>query len=82
MTITKPEHEVAYQDMVNLVRKHADKLAALELLAIGANMLGKLAAMQDQRITTPSRAMHVIASNVEIGNQQAIEELMKSKGQG
>lgn len=44
----KPEHEVAYQDLAKLIRKHADKVTSLELLAIGANMIGKLVALQDQ----------------------------------
>lgn len=30
----KPEHEVAYQDLVALVSKHADKLSALDILAV------------------------------------------------
>jgi hypothetical protein len=77
---TAPEHEVAYQDIHALVSKHADKLSALELLAIAANMLGKLVAMQDQRTVTPAMAMEVVARNIEHGNKQVLDPIMQSKG--
>lgn len=79
--MAKPEHEVAYQDLVALMGKHADKLTALELLAIGANMVGKLIAMQDQRTTTPAMAMEVVAKNIEFANQDIIRSLA-TKTQG
>jgi hypothetical protein len=78
--IAKPEHEVAYQDIVQLVRKHADKLTPAELLAVAANMLGKLMAMQDQRTMTPGRAMEIVADNIECGNQELLDQLMQSRG--
>ena len=76
----KPEHEVAYQDLVALVSKHADKMTAMEILAVAANMVGKLAAMQDQRKMTPEAVMELIAQNVEVGNKTVIDELAKSEG--
>jgi hypothetical protein len=77
----KPEHEVAYQDLANLLRKHADKLSSLEMLAVGANMVGKLIALQDQRTVTPELAMKVVAANIEMGNQHLIGALVaKSDG--
>lgn len=75
---TRPEHEVAYADLCALVNKHAAKLSALELLAVAANMLGKLVAMQDQRAVTPQEAMKVVANNLELGNRQVIEQLSKT----
>lgn len=80
LKLAKPEHEVAYQDLCALIRKHADKLSAIELLAVASNMLGKLVAMQDQRTTTPSEAMEVVAQNLEHGNAQVLEQLAQSKG--
>lgn len=76
--LAKPEHEIAYQDLVALVRKHADKLTSLELLAVASNMLGKLVAMQDQRTITPTMAMDVVAKNIEYGNKNLIEELERN----
>jgi len=78
--LAKSEHEVAYQDLCKLVSKHADKLSSLELLAVAANMLGKLVAMQDQRTCSPSVAMEVVAQNIEHGNKQVLEELSQTKG--
>jgi hypothetical protein len=78
--ITKREHEVAYQDVCALVNKHADKLTSLELLAVAANMIGKLVALQDQRKVTPKKAMEVVAKNLELGNAQVLEQLSASQG--
>lgn len=77
---TKPEHEVAYQDLCALMNKHADKLSAIELLAVASNMLGKLLAMQDQRITSVDLAKETMVRNIEHGNKQAVDQLMKSEG--
>ena len=76
----KPKHEIAYQDICQLVNKHANSLSALELLAIAANMLGKLVALQDQRTVTPTMAMDVVIKNIELGNKQVLDQLDQSKG--
>lgn len=76
----KPEHEVAYQDLAALIRKHADKMTALEVLAVAANMVGKIIAMQDQRTTTPAVAMAIVAENIEYGNKQMLDLLAGSEG--
>lgn len=78
----KPEHEVAYQDLCALVSKHAHKLSSLELLAVAANMIGKLIAMQDQRTVTREIAMETVLHNLEYGNQTVVEQLSSSKGRG
>lgn len=77
---TKSEHEVAYQELVALVRRHAGKLSSLELLAVAANMVGKLVAMQDQRTVTPAEAMDVVLKNMEHGNQQVVTQLEQHQG--
>lgn len=78
--IAKPEHEVAYQELAALLHRHAERLSGLELLAIVANMIGKMVAMQDQRTVTPEMAMEIVARNIEVGNQQVIDLLAKSEG--
>ena len=80
MRLAKEEHEVAYQDLCALVEKHAGKISALELLAVAANMLGKLIALQDQRTLTSEMAMEIVAINIEKGNQQALDQVTKSEG--
>lgn len=77
--ISKPEHEVTYQELIQLMRQHGD-VSALEMLAIASNLVGKLVAMQDQAAVTPEKAMEVVAKNIEIGNRQAVAELAKPIG--
>lgn len=80
LQVANPEHEIAYQDLVALVRKHAEHLSSMEMLAIAANMLGKLCALQDQRQFTPAMVMEIVVQNVEEGNRQAIAQVQQSKG--
>lgn len=70
------EHEVAYQDIVAMMSKHGDKVSAEDLLAISANAVGKILAMQDQRTMTPERGMKIIARNIESGNAQMLSEVL------
>ena len=57
----KPQHEAFYQDLAALLHKHTEHLSALEMLAVAANMVGKIVAYQDQRIVTPEAAMRTVA---------------------
>lgn len=72
---SKPEHEIAYQDLCALITKHAGKLTPQEILAVAGNMVGKLIAMQDQRTLTPAMAMEIVANNIEAGNQDVLRQL-------
>lgn len=78
--MTSPEHEVAYQEICKLVNKHGDSVSSLELLAIAANMVGKLIALQDQRTVTTDYAMYVVLENLSYGNMQALEQISSTKG--
>jgi hypothetical protein len=83
IVIPKPEHEVVYKELSALVSKHAHEVDALVVLAIAANMVGKLIAMQDQRKHTTDKIMHMVGQNIEMGNQQVLAELMgEAKGNG
>jgi hypothetical protein len=75
-----PEHEATYQEMAALMGRHGDAVTAEEMLAIGANMVGKLMALQDQRIMTRERALEIVIKNIEAGNQQVVAQLLQSKG--
>ena len=72
----KPEHEVAYLELGELVGRHAREMTALEMLAVAANMVGKLVAMQDQSKVSPERVMETVARNVELGNRQVLDALL------
>ena len=76
----KPEHEATYQELTALIRRHSDEMTSLEVLAIAANMVGKLIAMQDQRTVTPGSAMEVVIRNIEYGNQQVLAEISNTQG--
>ena len=77
--LAKPEHEVAYQDLVALMRRHADKMTAEEMLAVGGNMLGKMIAMQDRATMSPDRALQIVSLNIQEGNDQVLA--MHAKGE-
>jgi hypothetical protein len=77
---TTAQHEISYQEVVALLNRHAGKLDAVEVLAIAANMVGKLVALQDQRRYSPEQAMEIVAKNIEEGNAQALQEVKLSKG--
>lgn len=78
--LTGPQHEAFYQDLVKLLNKHTAHLSAEEMLAISANVVGKLVAYQDQRTMTSDRALDIVSRNIEIGNEHARAELMNTKG--
>lgn len=78
--VAKPEHEVVYQDLCKLIARHAEKMTPLEVLAVAANMVGKLVAMQDQRKTSVAMAMEVVSRNIEVGNKAVIDQLVNSNG--
>lgn len=75
-----PRHEIAFQEIADLLKRHAGHLSGMEILAIAANMVGKLIAMQDQRTETVDRVMKTVSANIEMGNQQALAELSKTVG--
>lgn len=80
VSMAKPEHEIAFQDIVALWSRHADKLDAIDLLAIAANALGKLVALQDQRKFTSEQIMAMVAENIALGNKQVLEQLSQTVG--
>lgn len=74
------DHEALYQDLVGVLKKHAGKLSAVEMLAVAANMVGKMIALQDQRALTPQQAMTIVADNIQHGNRAVIESLLADSG--
>jgi hypothetical protein len=78
--LAEPEHEATYQELLELVNRRAGELTPLEILAVAANVVGKLIAMQDLRTTTPELAMSTVIQNIEFGNHQMIEQLERAEG--
>lgn len=72
-------HRAFMEDLKGTLAKNVN-LSAAEMLAISAQFVGMLVAAQDQAKYTPEAAMQMVASNIEIGNKQAIEGLLSSQG--
>lgn len=68
-------HRAFLADLKTAMKPYAD-LSAAEMLAIVSQLVGNLIALQDQRTMTPDRAMAIVAGNIEIGNQEALRELL------
>lgn len=73
-------HRLFRSDAIELLRKHAGHLDAKDMLALSAHLVGQILAMQDQRTIVPKTAMEIVARNIEIGNQEAINQVADSKG--
>ena len=73
----RPEHQVVYDELYQLIKRHAGTLTPMDLRAVASNMVGKLVALQDQSKVTPEMAMRVVGHNIEAGNRQAFEDAAK-----
>ena len=60
--------------MIAALKKHGDKLSAVEMLALVSHLVGHLIALQDQRKVTPDLALKLVKENIERGNKEAIAE--------
>lgn len=77
--IADEKHEAAYQDVVALLKRHPE-LTAPAMLALAANLVGKLMALQDQRQYSVDACLEIIQMNMELGNKQMVDQLLSSKG--
>jgi hypothetical protein len=74
-----PETKVLFEELTELIRRH-QHISAYELLAVAANMVGKLIALQDQRVVSPELAIETVMRNIEMGNKEALSMLEKPQG--
>lgn len=83
MTDTPPAPVVTFHDATPEMRDLMTALKAtlvgrnsmptMHVLAIASQFIGNLIALQDRAICTPEIAMIVVAKNIEVGNQMAVE---------
>jgi hypothetical protein len=73
--VTSPAHEVAYLEICALLQRNADQMTAVEVLAVAANLVGKLIAMQDRSTMTVPEALAIVTANMELGNEQATRQM-------
>lgn len=69
-------HHAFHKDATELLRKHADSLSAMEMLALTSHLVGQVLALQDQRVMTKEAAIQVIMDNIEAGNVSVIDSLL------
>ena len=70
-----PEHGALYVELCELLAKHHPDVSSDQMLAIAANLVGKLIAMQDPRVITPQAAMLIVVENITIGNREILDQL-------
>lgn len=76
---TTAQHEALRLELLALIQKHVpENFTPLELLAITANTLGQILAMQDQRLMSSDQYMQVVVKNMEIGNAHVIEQMLNA----
>ena len=69
-----------HADIAALIKRHLTPDTPQRVLAIAAQVVGQVLAMQDQRTMSTNRAMQVIIANIEIGNRGVIDSLSDTKG--
>lgn len=74
-----PQHKAFRDDLIAVLRKYPD-MQADEILAISSYFVGQIIALQDQRKMTPEKAMKIVASNIEAGNQHTMKEVLSAGG--
>lgn len=68
---TAPRHEELRNAMIEAMRPFED-VPAVEQLAVLSVFVGQLIALQDSTRYTPQRIMELVASNIELGNANAL----------
>jgi hypothetical protein len=67
-------------DICALIARHLIPDTPERCLAIAAQVVGQVLAMQDQRKMTTDQAMSIVIANIETGNQAVIANLHATKG--
>jgi hypothetical protein len=75
-------HQAFRTDCLAVLRRHAGKLSAQEMLALSAHLVGSIIAMQDHHNMTPDMAMDIVHSNMAMGNAEAVEEMLNGPAAG
>lgn len=76
----QPQYKEYNDAMIAVLAQFKDKLSSMEMLAIASNFVGRLIALQDQRNVTKEMAMDIVGKNIEAGNAEMINSLLRSEG--
>lgn len=75
----KEDHENFRLALIQALRGF-DGLSPQELLAISAQFVGQLMAMQDQKSMTPAMAIELVIKNIQIGNNSVVDQVKTPVG--
>lgn len=73
-------HQEFNDAMKAVLVQFKDRLSGMEMLAVASHLVGVLIAVQDQRAVTREMALELVSQNIEAGNAEAINGLLKSEG--
>jgi hypothetical protein len=74
------QHNIYLTALKQCLGEPADKLPLEEILAVTSQFVGNLTAMMDQRQYDSSRVMKLVAGNIKIGNDAAVQQLLNAEG--
>lgn len=66
--------------MKEVLGRFENRLGAMEMLAVASHLVGVLVALQDQNKVTPAMAMELVASNIQVGNAEALNCIENPEG--
>ena len=75
-------HQAFFHEFIALLDKHSGDLDSTIMLCLASQVVGQLAAHQDQRKYTPEMIMKLIDANINEGNMRAVATLMFAKPAG
>ena len=79
--ITPTINHIKYMDDLKaLIAKHGAGLTGPELLALSAQMVGNIIALQDQKTMTSDQAIMIVSKNMEIGNKVVLDQMANHIG--
>jgi hypothetical protein len=71
-----PAHKAFIDDLKAALGRHTN-LSGMEMLAVVSQFLGSIIAFQDRRRFTAEEVMEIVGQNIEVGNQIALESLLR-----
>ena len=74
------KHQQFHGDLTRLLKKYTGHMSSAEMLAVASHAVGQIVALQDQNNMTGERAMQIVATNIQGGNQFVIDKLTNETG--
>lgn len=75
-----PDLQAFRAEVMALLERHAGALPAEHMLACAAQLVGQIAALQDQRRYTGEMAMAIISENIRVGNAAVLANIGATRG--